>query len=83
MPVVALCGLTLASLVLADGQAETAARLLGASDSVRGAPDLSDPEAQELMTAARNAIGERADLALEEGRKLSRPEALALLERSF
>ncbi|MCW2549575.1 MAG: hypothetical protein JWN96_4035 [Mycobacterium sp.] len=35
------------------------------------------------MTAARDAIGERADLALKEGRKLSRPEALALLERSF
>jgi len=38
---------------------------------------------KELMTAAREAIGERADLALAEGRTLSRAEALALLEGSF
>jgi hypothetical protein len=83
MPVVALCGLTLASLTLAGSDAEAAARLLGASDSVRGAPDLSDPEAKKLIAAAREAIGERADLALAQGRKLSRPDAIALLETAL
>ena len=83
MPVVAFAGLVLAHLALAEGDPENAARLLGASDSVRGAPDLSDPEARELITAARDAIGERAELALAEGRRLPRPDAIALLETCF
>jgi predicted ATPase/DNA-binding SARP family transcriptional activator len=83
MPVVAASGLALAYLVHAGGDAESAARLLGASDSVRGAPDLSDPEARALITATREAVGERADLALAEGRKLASPDAIALLETLF
>lgn len=83
MPVVAASGLTLAFLVLARGDAESAARLLGASDSIRGAPDLSDPEARALLSAARRAVGEPADLALAEGRQLLRPDAIALLETLF
>jgi predicted ATPase/DNA-binding SARP family transcriptional activator len=83
MPVVAFSGLTLARLVFAQGDPETAARLLGASDSVRGAPDLSDPDAQALIAAARKVVGDRADIALAEGRALSRPGAIALLEQQL
>jgi predicted ATPase/DNA-binding SARP family transcriptional activator len=81
MPVVAFSGTTLAAIVLAGGEPETAARLLGAADSVRGTPDRSDPEALALITEAREAIGDAADAARSAGQALSREAALELLEQ--
>jgi hypothetical protein len=51
MPVVALVGVKIAELTLASGEPGLAARLLGASDSVRGAPDRSDPDAAALIAS--------------------------------
>jgi predicted ATPase/DNA-binding SARP family transcriptional activator len=79
MPVVALTGLKLAELVLASGEPLTAIRLLGASDSVRGAPDLSDPAASGLIDAVRAASGEAADNELLAGRAMARPDAITLI----
>ena len=86
MPVVAIIGVKLAELVLASGQPALALRLLGASDSVRGAPDLSEPRAAKLISAARKAGGrdaEGAESELAAGRATPRKDAIALLQRQF
>ncbi len=80
MPVVAITGVKIAELAAADGEPALAARLLGASDSVRGAPDLSDPDPPALLAAVSAAVGAMAETELVTGRALPREEALALLE---
>ncbi len=80
MPVVAITGVKIAELAAAEGEPALAARLLGASDSVRGAPDLSDPDAPALLATASAAVGELAEIELAAGRVLPREKALALLE---
>jgi ATP/maltotriose-dependent transcriptional regulator MalT len=82
MPVVALIGVKLAELILASGEPLLALRLLGASDSVRGARDLSEPRTPKLVSAAREAAGLDAETAEREvtaGRATPRTEAIALL----
>jgi hypothetical protein len=79
MPIVALTGLKLAELVLGSGKPLLAMRLLGASDAVRGTPDLSDPDAAAIIAAARAEAGEAAERELLTGRAMARPDALALL----
>ncbi len=82
MPVVALIGVKLAELILASGQPLLALRLLGASDSVRGARDLSEPRTPKLVSAAREAAGLDAEAAEREvaaGRATPRADAIALL----
>ncbi len=79
MPIVAITGVKLAELVLASGEPLLAARLLGASDAIRGAPDLSDPDAKALIAAACEAEGPAAERELLTGRAMARPDALALL----
>jgi hypothetical protein len=80
MPVVAITGVKIAELAAAQGQPALAARLLGASDSVRGAPDRSDPDAIALRAMVLAAVGDIAETELEAGRALPREAALALLE---
>ena len=80
MPVVAITGVKLAELVLGSGEPALAIRLLGASDSIRGAPDRSDPHAANVISAAREALGTGADRELEAGRATPRAAALALLQ---
>ncbi|MEV4014503.1 BTAD domain-containing putative transcriptional regulator [Nonomuraea angiospora] len=48
----------IADLALRQGQYEQAARLLGASDSVRGAQDRSLPDASRIAADTRNRLGE-------------------------
>jgi predicted ATPase/DNA-binding SARP family transcriptional activator len=81
MPIVAMVGVKLAELVLASGEPALALRLLGAADSVRGAPDLSDPRAAALVAAAGAAVGDGFDSELAAGRATPRAEALALLQQ--
>ncbi|MBO0821790.1 MAG: AfsR family transcriptional regulator, partial [Nocardiopsaceae bacterium] len=67
-----------------DGRAETAARLLGAAHSVRGAFDESSLDAPRARQAARETLGPAAfDTAYAAGRSLSRPEAAALADSAL
>ncbi|MEN3540758.1 BTAD domain-containing putative transcriptional regulator [Microbispora sp. ZYX-F-249] len=50
----------LADLALRQGDHEQAARLLAASDGVRGMPDRSQPDAARIAAAARDRLGETA-----------------------
>jgi predicted ATPase/DNA-binding SARP family transcriptional activator/tetratricopeptide (TPR) repeat protein len=79
MPIVAVVGAKLAERVLASGDALLAIRLLGASDSIRGAPDLSDPDAAGVIASARAAAGKAADIELLAGRAMDRSDALTLI----
>ncbi|HEX4016404.1 MAG TPA: BTAD domain-containing putative transcriptional regulator [Frankiaceae bacterium] len=86
MPVVALAGVKLAELVLASGQPAVALRLLGATDSIRGAPDLSDPRAAKLISAAQEAGGldaEAAEIEVATGRSLPPADAITLVQSRF
>jgi predicted ATPase/DNA-binding SARP family transcriptional activator len=57
-PLVAQTLIGLADLALREGRHEQAARLLGASDSVRGTPDRSLPDAARIAADARDRLGE-------------------------
>ncbi|MFI9840370.1 BTAD domain-containing putative transcriptional regulator [Nonomuraea sp. NPDC051941] len=58
LPAVAELLIGIADLALRQGQYEQAARLLGASDSVRGTPDRSLPDASRIAADTRNRLGE-------------------------
>ena len=58
-PTVAQVLVGVADLALHQGLPHDAARLLAASVAVRGAPDLSNPDAARVEEAARAALGER------------------------
>ncbi len=86
MPIVALAGVKLAELVLASGQPVLALRLLGAADAIRGTPDLSDPRAAVLISAAREAAGlepEAAGRELAAARAMPRADAITLIQGQF
>ncbi|MEW1844776.1 BTAD domain-containing putative transcriptional regulator [Nonomuraea angiospora] len=57
-PAIAEVLIGIADLALRQGQYEQAARLLGASDSVRGTPDRSLPDASRIATDTRDRLGE-------------------------
>ncbi|MBB5776186.1 BTAD domain-containing putative transcriptional regulator [Nonomuraea jabiensis] len=57
-PAVAEVLIGIADLALRQGEYEQAARLLGASDSVRGTPDRSLPDASRIAEETRNRLGE-------------------------
>jgi predicted ATPase/DNA-binding SARP family transcriptional activator len=80
LPVIAMIGDTAAHLVMFTGDAERAARLIGAGTALRGTPDLGNPELNELITNIRAVIGEPAyAAAYGSGAGLSREDALAEL----
>ena len=83
MPVVALAGVKIAELALAQGEPALAGRLLGASDSVRGTPDRSDPDAAALTRKVAVIFGPATDIQLETGRRLPSNDAIALLEEQL
>jgi tetratricopeptide (TPR) repeat protein len=81
MPVVALIAVATVALRAALGDAELAAETLGASDSLRGSPDLSNRDAVALARTLRARLGDDAyDAAYARGRALSRADALALVD---
>jgi hypothetical protein len=77
----------LAAWVLRRGQAgdaELAARLLGAAHSVRGAFDESSLDAPAARTAAGDALGcDAFDAAYRRGRELGYDDALALASEAL
>ncbi|MGV9329299.1 AfsR/SARP family transcriptional regulator [Streptosporangium sandarakinum] len=69
----------LAGTALAEGDAASAARLLGAATVLRGVMAAEDPDAARTASAARDALGERAyEAARREGLRLTPEEALRL-----
>ncbi|GGP80869.1 AfsR/SARP family transcriptional regulator [Streptosporangium pseudovulgare] len=69
----------LAGTALAEGDAASAARLLGAATALRGVTATGDPDAARTASAARDALGERAyEAARREGLRLTPEEALRL-----
>ncbi|MGP3964839.1 BTAD domain-containing putative transcriptional regulator [Nonomuraea sp. 3N208] len=57
-PTIAEMLIGIADLALRQGQYEQAVRLLAASDSVRGTPDRSQPDASRIAADTRNRLGE-------------------------
>ncbi|MDG4824164.1 BTAD domain-containing putative transcriptional regulator [Asanoa sp. WMMD1127] len=81
MPVIALVGVATVSLRAALGRFESAAETLGATDSLRGSPDLSNYDAMSLAQVLRDRLGDETyDSAYARGRGLSRADALALVD---
>ncbi|WP_170317060.1 BTAD domain-containing putative transcriptional regulator [Acrocarpospora corrugata] len=59
-PLIAEILIGIADLALRQGQYEQAARLLAASDGVRGTPDRSQPDFSRITADTRNHLGETA-----------------------
>ncbi len=57
-PLIAEVLIGIADLALRQGEHEQAARLLAASDAVRGTPDRSQPDASRIAAETRNRLGE-------------------------
>ncbi|MBF8189746.1 winged helix-turn-helix domain-containing protein [Nonomuraea sp. K274] len=57
-PLIAEVLIGIADLALRQGQYEQAARLLAASDGVRGTPDRSQPDFSRITAETRNRLGE-------------------------
>ncbi|MBN6057387.1 winged helix-turn-helix domain-containing protein [Nonomuraea sp. RK-328] len=57
-PLIAEVLIGIADLALRQGEHEQAARLLAASDAVRGTPDRSQPDASRIAADTRNRLGE-------------------------
>ncbi|SDE37836.1 AfsR/SARP family transcriptional regulator [Glycomyces harbinensis] len=82
MPVLAKVAVAAAALAAFEGDDTAAARLLGAADQLRGAPDRFDIDAAVLERGLRDRLGVVAyDAAVRAGRDLERDAALALLDR--
>ncbi|MEU1811259.1 BTAD domain-containing putative transcriptional regulator [Micromonospora aurantiaca (nom. illeg.)] len=80
MPVVAIIAVGWVALAAAEGRYERAAELLGVSDSLRGRPDRSNPDAQRLAERLRAELGEDGyAAAYARGHGLSRADALAFV----
>ncbi|NUR71471.1 MAG: AfsR/SARP family transcriptional regulator, partial [Hamadaea sp.] len=69
-PAVAEVLVGIADLALRRGQYEQAARLLAASERVRGTPDRSHPDVSRIAGETRNRLGENAFTeATDDGRR--------------
>ncbi|MEU1762202.1 BTAD domain-containing putative transcriptional regulator [Micromonospora sp. NPDC005652] len=80
MPVVAIITVGWVALAVAEGRYEQAAELLGVSDSLRGRPDRSNPDARLLAERLRAELGEDGyAAAYARGHGLSRADALAFV----
>jgi ATP/maltotriose-dependent transcriptional regulator MalT len=81
MPVIALIAVATVALRAAVGESERAAETLGAADSLRGSPDLSNYDARKLTETLRSRLGDEGfDAAYARGRALSRADALAFVD---
>ncbi|ONI86785.1 hypothetical protein ALI22I_24615 [Saccharothrix sp. ALI-22-I] len=80
MPVLAKVGVALAALHAHHGNPMHAAKVLGAAEQLRGAPDARNPEVARLTDRLRADVGDAAfDLAYATGAALDRPDAIALV----
>ncbi len=81
MPLLAVAGVAVARLRLAQGAGRDAAQVLGAAHALRGAPDAFNPDVVALAADLSGELGERAhQAAYDRGRGLKRASALALIE---
>ncbi|MFI6317177.1 BTAD domain-containing putative transcriptional regulator [Nonomuraea sp. NPDC050556] len=77
MPVLAKVAVATAGLLAGRGDLAGAARVMGAAEQLRGAPDAGNPDIVRLSTQLRSALGEEAYLAAHRtGRALSRKAAV-------
>jgi predicted ATPase/DNA-binding SARP family transcriptional activator len=79
MPVVAYATVALAAFAHGLGDAERAARLLGAATAIRGREDRSNRDATGLAETLRRDLGERYAGLYDAGAGLDRTTALAVL----
>ncbi|SEK65362.1 AfsR/SARP family transcriptional regulator [Nonomuraea pusilla] len=80
MPVLAHVAVALAGLRAAVGRPGQAAAVLGAAEQLRGAPDASNLDVARLAALLRDRLGGEAyERAYEQGRRLDRAAALALV----
>jgi hypothetical protein len=69
------------ALRAALGEPERAAETLGAADSLRGGPDLSNCDAKQLIEKLRARLGDETyEAAYARGRALGRADALAFVD---
>ena len=81
MPVIALIAIATVALRAALGEPARAAETLGAADSLRGSPDLSNFDAKLLTESLRAGLGDDVfDAAYARGRAMSRADALAFVD---
>jgi predicted ATPase/DNA-binding SARP family transcriptional activator len=79
MPVVSQVASALAVLAHLDGDDERAARVLGASEAIRGRADRMNSDVRQLIDGLRTSLGvARFEELHAEGRSLGRDEAIAL-----
>ncbi len=81
MPAYAMVATGVADLLMAEHRPGPAAVLLGATVRLRGADDPSDPDVRRIRTEAEAALGaEEFARGYDQGRALTRPQALAQVE---
>src|SRR5262245_51994474 len=81
MPLMAIVAVGVARLTLQHGAARSAAQVLGAAHTLRGAPDAFNPDVVRLVEDLRGEMGERDyEAAYAAGRGLARADALALID---
>jgi len=79
MPIVSQVASSAAILAHLDGDDERAARVLGASEAIRGRADRMNSDLRRLVDDLRTSLGaERFEELHAEGRSLARDEAIAL-----
>jgi len=79
-PVLARVAIAAAAVAEREGDAEQAARLLGAAWALRGGDDLSNPDGVRLRAGLRDRLGAAAfEAAHESGRLLPREAAIDLV----
>jgi predicted ATPase/DNA-binding SARP family transcriptional activator len=81
MPITAKLGVLVASVWAARGDSRRAAKLLGATEQLRGAPDRHNPDVVRLADRLRTDLGDVYEEAHAHGRGLDRAAALALVQR--
>ncbi|MFI0422915.1 BTAD domain-containing putative transcriptional regulator [Spongiactinospora sp. 9N601] len=81
MPVVAKVAVLVATATAAGGDPRRAAELLGASEQIRGAPDLFNLDVARLTERLSAGLGRAAyEAAYAKGRAMSRKDTLALVQ---
>jgi hypothetical protein len=79
-PILAACGVSVATYSHVLGKDRDAAAILGAAARLRGADDPTQLMVSRLTTALRSALGDGFDVAYAEGKAMGRDEAIARLD---
>ncbi|HEY5882227.1 MAG TPA: BTAD domain-containing putative transcriptional regulator [Nakamurella sp.] len=79
-PVIATIGVAVAWVAAGTGASERSAMLLGASARLRGSDDAGDPMVLRLSQRLRGELGERFEDHYAKGKKLTRDDAVGVLD---